>query len=145
VQLLQGEQLTSPHAIQALKAAAVTAAAAGPTAAQIRTPSSSSSNVRCSAQLDPALAAAFIQAVYETVQQQQVMPEQQLQVELYKLQTQEYKYYAGGWSTGSTYTCRISTLRLSLPSSFAAAQPDLHASTALNRWCVVRRQANTRL
>jgi hypothetical protein len=41
------------------------------------------------------LAAAFIQAVYEAVQQQQVMPEQQLQVERYKLQTQEYKYYAG--------------------------------------------------
>jgi hypothetical protein len=87
----------TPDAIQALRAAAVTASTA-PTAAATQPISkfSSSSNVRCSGQLDPALAAAFIQAVYETVQQQQVMPEQQLQVERYKLQTQEYKYYAGG-------------------------------------------------
>lgn len=99
-QLLHGEQLTVPQAIQALKAAAVSAAAgptAVPAAAAPTSKSNSSSNNRCSVQLDPALAAAFIQAVYETVQQQQVMPEQQLQVERYKLQAQEYKYYAGGW------------------------------------------------
>jgi hypothetical protein len=97
-QLLLGEQLTTPHAIQALKAAAVTAAAGPNAAVQASTKptsSSSSSNVRCSAQLDPTLAAAFIQAVDVTVQRQQVMSEQQLQVERYKLQTQEYKYYAG--------------------------------------------------
>eukprot|EP00775_Hariotina_reticulata_P007811 gene7811-8008_t len=44
--------------------------------------------------LDPRLAAEFMAAVYETVQQQQVMPEQQLQLERYKLQAQEFKYYA---------------------------------------------------
>uniref|UniRef100_A0A383VZF7 Uncharacterized protein n=1 Tax=Tetradesmus obliquus TaxID=3088 RepID=A0A383VZF7_TETOB len=94
----QAEQLASPHAIQALRAAAVSAAAASDAAAAAAAaaapPSSSSSIVRCSAQLDPSLAAAFIDAVYQTVQQEQVMPEQQLQVERYKLQTQEYKYYA---------------------------------------------------
>jgi hypothetical protein len=95
VQLLQTEQLTSPHDIKALKAAAVTASTATTAVSQPSSKTASSSIVRCSGQLDPALAAAFIQAVYETAQQQQVMPEQQLQVERYKLQTQEYKYYAG--------------------------------------------------
>lgn len=103
----QQQQLTAPYAISALQATAVSAAVApGPLAqSNTSTPRSrSDSSSSCNARLDPALAAAFIAAVYDTVRQQQVMPEQQLQVERHKLQTQEYKYYAGKAkdSTGST-------------------------------------------
>lgn len=53
------------------------------------------SNLPCDIRLDPSLAAAFTAAVYDVVKQQGVVSEKQLQMERFKLQNREYKYYAG--------------------------------------------------
>eukprot|EP00878_Enallax_costatus_P013844 GHUV01014479.1.p1 GENE.GHUV01014479.1~~GHUV01014479.1.p1 ORF type:complete len:339 (+),score=61.67 GHUV01014479.1:238-1254(+) len=70
------------------------AAAATPITTPSKDNQTTGSNAPCNVRLDPTLAAAFMQAAYDVVQQQQVMPEQQLQLERFRLQNQEYKYYA---------------------------------------------------
>eukprot|EP00879_Flechtneria_rotunda_P019746 GHRR01020750.1.p1 GENE.GHRR01020750.1~~GHRR01020750.1.p1 ORF type:complete len:202 (+),score=82.95 GHRR01020750.1:121-726(+) len=88
--------IQQPHENQIIDPShAVYASAETAAAARQGASSAAAANSNCS-KLDPVLASAFVAAVDKVVQQQGILPEEQLQRERYKLQQQEYKYYLGG-------------------------------------------------
>eukprot|EP00879_Flechtneria_rotunda_P028266 GHRR01030363.1.p1 GENE.GHRR01030363.1~~GHRR01030363.1.p1 ORF type:complete len:315 (+),score=152.41 GHRR01030363.1:121-1065(+) len=85
--------IQQPHENQIIDPShAVYASAETAAAARQGASSAAAANSNCS-KLDPVLASAFVAAVDKVVQQQGILPEEQLQRERYKLQQQEYKYY----------------------------------------------------